>query len=1246
MASAAADGTMASDYAALATERPTMEKQVKSSVDYYTGTANVNVSLYTVSSYGFNIPISVQYTASGLKTDVYPTTVGLNWKLTGTGRISRFVNGQPDETGFLDGHGALAANSTASEWKNSAISSKIEDKFDGEPDLYYFELPSGLSGMFVINYDKTIALIPYQDVKVEWMNNTDYANSYFVITDAQGMKYNFGSTADSRDKAYNKDYERTKTYVSGWMLDNISFGGKQIARYSYATSASYEKGFWNYLYRFEYKPATNAHKSLTTTPINVITTVYPKVLTSITWDLGKLEFDHGSADNTVRTGPYLRNIRVYGYNNEYLKTIHFELGWFATTLDRIYETSGDLRRTICSFQYFYSPTNFPNRNTYSIDYWGYFNGAYLTGPVYPAHTILGYNVAGVSRTASLECTKYRSLQKIIYPSGGWTEFEYELHQGRLPTPNVQNEWNGPLETAGGLRIKSITHCESGNAVPSTTQYIYQDPADTKKGGQIFSSYKPYARIRYDGGSGSNRVVIYSITKRPDFQMTDFTGSSVVYNYVKEVLPNGAYTVYEYNSFNNCMDVKGEAALSASGGIGSYATDTQDKVPYTTKFFGRGTLSKMTQYNSAAQPVYSESYTYSQSFNPQKAVVYSYPLFTTDEESSVKYYKGRYQWISQPVVLTKKTITNPEPYSEMNFSYHSSYDDLFPRAIETRDAMANYYRATITYPQDYAIDITSLPKSAQTYGIGWLKANGVRSTPIETIKYRRNVDEPDFNVIGGSLNLYNWSPVAQRCLLSETKSLLVNTPLGTAITPLSVVNGTTLVKDSRYDQYNSKITDFNDKGNPTFISDIGITARGTQIIYGYNGLVPIAHVKGAVNESNGFYTSFEEDASGVAVLLGNRAKSGNYALNKNTSYRAIASTIGGPHVLSYWRWNGTEGTDWEEVRTSSSGSSVILEPNHYVDEVRLMPVKASMTTQVVKPGVGIISAANENGRVTRNNYNSLGMLESVEDDGRIVEKYSYIDGSDIFNLSASVDGGSSGRGHASVNPVQVGLGGSATFTATPNPGYQFSQWQFNDGTSSYASVTVKDNIRFNLTGTASFTAVQYNLSAVVGSGSTGRGQVSVTPALVNAGGSATWSATAYNGYAFSHWSFSDGTTATTPSVTKTGISQNITGTAHFTETGPQSVNFYGTIMPRNGYWAIHISCTPDIISEGVQVYATGYFFINPYEPDERDAQFDGQVGEDGYVLSNTPFDENNTVGKLNGTISISSTKYKVGTVSWN
>ena len=181
------------------TQYPILGKEVTSGIDYYTGTANINVALYTISSYGFKIPISLQYAFSGKKNHSHHNTIATNWELTGVGYIKRTVKGRPDEKGWLTSQGAIASNSLASEWKIDAFKNKVSIRFDGEPDFYQYILPSGKSGGFVMNYDKSISLIPYQDIKVEWMNSSVPPESYFVITDTNGVKYYFGTSDNSRE---------------------------------------------------------------------------------------------------------------------------------------------------------------------------------------------------------------------------------------------------------------------------------------------------------------------------------------------------------------------------------------------------------------------------------------------------------------------------------------------------------------------------------------------------------------------------------------------------------------------------------------------------------------------------------------------------------------------------------------------------------------------------------------------------------------------------------------------------------------------------------------------------------------------------------------------------------------------------------------------------------------------------------------------------------------------------------------
>ena len=966
----------------------TMARQVGSSVDYYTGTANVNVQLYNISSYGIEIPVAVRYSASGIKLDDLPTWVGSNWNLTGGGKITRNVMGEPDETGFFNGDGYMASNSNAADWKQSAMKTKLENGFDGMPDVYSFELPTGQSGMFVINFDKSISLIPYQDLKIEWMNTSaSYVNRYFVITDAQGFKFYFGSSSAYREQTTNNDYKKTKTYNSAWMLEKVSYGttgSTLIASYSYKNGTPVTSRYFNDLYRFEFRPSTNASKYLDVRAQNVTTTVVPKVLTSIVWDTGKLEF----ISDVLNDYPRLKYIDVYGADNDYLKAIHVDVSSISyssgkTKLDRIYEKVGSQERNICAFQY-HNGSNIPGPSTIMIDNWGYYSGE---GGVYawPKHTILSYHVTGNSKMPNLTYARMGALQKITYPTGGWTEFEYEHHVGHK-YGNVA----AAAETVGGLRIKSITHRENANTVSSTTQYVY-NANSYNNGGEIMSYYQPAPRIRKDA-PGSNRVVTYGITKKPDFQMTDFTGASVVYNFVKEMFANGSYNTYEFAAFTTLMDIQGQSASATSNGINSYQVNTDYKVPYTTKFFGRGWLKNLKQYSSSNQLVYSETYTYATNLSP-KSSVYSYPLHTRMEEGTPEYYKGRYQWISQPVVLTGKTVASGlyNQASTTTYTYQSSYDDLLPRTVIETDARGNSFKTTVAYPQDYTYTSSSVPSvMTEAQGIVELKNANIKSSPIETISYRKNFDESAYNVTGATIDIYKWNGRIGRPMLEQTKSLNINT-LSTSITQ-SYLSGSSLIRDSRYDNYNPVVMDYNIRFNPTFVTFAGSNGNGTQIIYDGKDHSPIAYVSNVVydayhgyNGRTSHYTSFEETGSGVTLT--DKAFSGRHVLNKNQPYSL--SIPSGDYIVSYWRCP-TLGGVWEEVRkTVNGGSYTVLEKSYYVDEFRMMPAAASMVTQVGRYGVGVISTVDEKGRATHFNYNGFGMPESVvRHDRQVVEKYSY------------------------------------------------------------------------------------------------------------------------------------------------------------------------------------------------------------------------------------------------------------------
>ena len=79
-------------------------------VSLYTGTPQINIPLYDLSSQKTTVPISLSYHASGIKVDEDASWVGLAWSLNAGGVITRTVRGLPDDKptfGYYDARNYL-----------------------------------------------------------------------------------------------------------------------------------------------------------------------------------------------------------------------------------------------------------------------------------------------------------------------------------------------------------------------------------------------------------------------------------------------------------------------------------------------------------------------------------------------------------------------------------------------------------------------------------------------------------------------------------------------------------------------------------------------------------------------------------------------------------------------------------------------------------------------------------------------------------------------------------------------------------------------------------------------------------------------------------------------------------------------------------------------------------------------------------------------------------------------------------
>lgn len=173
-------------------------------------------------------------------------------------------------------------------------------------------------------------------------------------------------------------------------------------------------------------------------------------------------------------------VEVNDINGQRVKKGTFSYNYFGTISDYQNERLKLNSYTVDGenpYLFQYNETPLPAKNSFSIDYWGYYNGFPNTS-LYPSLAALGYPLyndnAQNNFNANLNFAKAASLEKIIYPTGGSTDFIYELHQfDNLINQDDSASLSTTINSGSGLRIKQIDDYSSDNQLATSTVYDYQ-----------------------------------------------------------------------------------------------------------------------------------------------------------------------------------------------------------------------------------------------------------------------------------------------------------------------------------------------------------------------------------------------------------------------------------------------------------------------------------------------------------------------------------------------------------------------------------------------------------------------------------------------------------------------------------------------------------------------------------------------------------------------------------------------------
>lgn len=464
-------------------------------VNYHTGLPQISIPVYTIKSGHLSLPISLSYHASGLKVQEQASWVGAGWSLNAGGVITRTVVGAPDDRGNAPINNVSNGHYTDYGFNNYLNnSSGVPDDIafsrgykDGEPDLYFFNF-GGYTGKFYFNDDRTPMIVPEQDFKIVPDYTLGPGFTGFTITTPDGIRYFFGKTGNNgtvdpiegtTTATVENGINNANAAASSWYLNKIvSADGMDSVNLSYQQEKySYYTIAMTPVLSINYSPSNvkfcgyNLVKNFTTgvrlSQINFANgTVTFNKAAAPRKDLAAGDDVNSSMTDVTNTSAYaLGSIQITD-NNGFCKKDSLYYGYFYggntsnlsssdygtynlhsdTTrlrLDSIQEmTCNSTSTKIPPYKFTYFPELVPRHLSFGIDHWGFYNGITNNSTLVPTYTITTGGTpttyTGATRDAFFPAMRGGALQKITYPTGGTTSFDFENHDTYTTTSSYNN----------------------------------------------------------------------------------------------------------------------------------------------------------------------------------------------------------------------------------------------------------------------------------------------------------------------------------------------------------------------------------------------------------------------------------------------------------------------------------------------------------------------------------------------------------------------------------------------------------------------------------------------------------------------------------------------------------------------------------------------------------------------------------------------------------------------------------------
>jgi hypothetical protein len=822
------------------------------------------------------------------------------------------------------------------------------------------------------------------------------------ITTSDGVSYIFGAKEITTANSYwYGQLIYSNVFNSAWHLSSVISADKKDTINLNYSSYTWQQAISNY--QNSYAMSTDGVNPVDLGPDTATYQTGPvlqgQILNSITCRNSKISFITSTTARTdvIGTYPSLGEIDVVDSitGNTVKKNLLYYENFGQTTvnpklyerlkLKRINAVNPQLSTDTLTYKFSYVGEyvkSVPLKTTLGIDNWGYYNGHNGNTSLLPSNSSPYYSVAPTenfapnnNREPTFDSCAYFALDTMVYPTGGYTVYKYEQN-------NYYNSSKSQTLSGPGIRLSSITNYDG-----YTTGYAIQ---------------KIYTYLQ-DGGSVSSGM----LPNRPFYQMFPFTTTTVV---------AGVDNVDTYNIY---------AAISNGAGVGGvspkfyYSKVTESIISgpethksdyyYTlynnlfpdirmTKKVDYANIPNTTIFNPVAEVDNSFTTVTDTSFLTAQSYIISEHIDKT-QIPRIQYtynYLGSNQityWI-HPVSQTSIQYDNLGNSASTTSNYFFNTTTRNLAAIQQSTSDGQIITQKFKYPEDYTTALT-----------GNMVTNRVISPMIEKEVWLKR-DANDSALISGEVTQFDqtiFKPVSEFAIetTASIQSLNNETVSGGKYSSMLCTSQYALKGQFQYDGHN----------NPSTVnkaSDINVS-----YIWDYKNSQIIAQVTNAL-PSDIAYTSFEADGvgnwtfTGVSSLAAQQM-TGNYCYNLGQTSGNITKsglTSANYYIISYWTSNSSAYTitgtqsgyplkgktinGWTYFEHKITGqTSITLSGSGNIDELRLYPANAQMTTYTYAPLIGKTTVCDIDDRVTYYQYDNFGRLRFTKDqDGNITKTIEY------------------------------------------------------------------------------------------------------------------------------------------------------------------------------------------------------------------------------------------------------------------